>query len=68
MRGKQNLRQYFQKALAAFPGDLKLELLGAYQGVDCRLVHFQVNGRKAIEVMETNPQGLVRRAMTLSQV
>ena len=34
VRGKQNLREYFQKALSAFSGDIELELLGAYQGVN----------------------------------
>ena len=52
VRGKQNLREYFRKALAAFPGDIELELLGAYQGVNSLLVHFQAKGRKAVEVME----------------
>ena len=67
VRGKQNLREYFRKALAAFPGDIELELLGAYQGVNSVLVHFQAKGRSAVEVMELDPEGKVRRAMTLSQ-
>ena len=67
VRGKQNLREYFRKALAAFPGDIELELLGVYQGVNSVLVHFQANGRSAVEVMELNEEGKVRRAMTLSQ-
>ena len=67
VRGKQNLREYFRKALAAFPGDIEIELLGAYQGVNSLMVHFQVKGRKAVEVMELNEEGKVRRAMTLSQ-
>src|SRR5438552_1949136 len=49
IRGKQNLREYFQKGLAAFPGDLEIELLGVYQGVDSLVVHFQAKGRKAAE-------------------
>ena len=68
VRGKQNLREYFRKALAAFPGDIEIELLGVYQGVDSLLVHFQAKGRKAIEVMELNEEGKVRRALTLSQL
>jgi len=67
IRGKQSLREYFRKALAAFPGDIEIELLGAYQGVKSLLVHFQAKGRKAVEVMELNQEGKVRRAMTLSQ-
>src|SRR2546430_4335698 len=67
VRGKQNLREYFRKALAAFPGDIELGLLGVYQGMNSRLVHFQAKGRKAVEVMELNQAGKIRRAMTLSQ-
>ena len=67
VRGKQNLREYFRKALAAFPGDIEIELLGAYQGVNSVLVHFQAKGRKAVEVMELNQEGKIRRALTLSQ-
>jgi ketosteroid isomerase-like protein len=67
VRGKQNLREYLRKALAAFPGDIEIELLGVYQGVNSLLVHFQAKGRKAVEVMELNQEGKVRRAMTLSQ-
>jgi ketosteroid isomerase-like protein len=60
VRGKQNLRDYFRKALEAFPGDLNIELLDAYQGVDSLLVHFQASGRRAVEVMELNQEGKVR--------
>ena len=67
LRGKQKLREYFRKALAAFPGDIEIELLGAYQGVNSLLVHFQAKGRKAVEVMELNQEGKVCRAMTFSQ-
>src|SRR5437773_11288390 len=67
VRGKENLREYFRKALAAFPGDIELELLGVYHGVNSLLVHFQAKGRSAVEVMELNEEGKVRRAMTLSQ-
>jgi len=66
--GKQNLREYFRKALAAFPGDIEIELLGVYQGVESLLVHFQAKGRKAVEVMELNEEGKIRRTMTLSQL
>ncbi|MGH9256958.1 MAG: nuclear transport factor 2 family protein [Vicinamibacterales bacterium] len=69
--GKQNLREYFRKGLAAFPGDLRFELLEVYVGVDSLLVHFHVHfqakGRKAIEVMELNREGKIRRALTLFQ-
>ena len=51
----------------AFPGDIELELLGAYQGVNSVLVHFHAKGRKAVEVMELNQEGKIHRALTLSQ-
>lgn len=68
VRGKQNLREYFGKALEAFPGDIQIELLDVYQGVDSLMVHFQVIGRRAVEVMELNQEGKVRRAITLGKV
>jgi ketosteroid isomerase-like protein len=68
VRGKQNLRDYIQKAVEAFPQDLNIELLDAYQGVDSLLVHFQASGRRAVEVMELNPEGKVRRALTLGRL
>ncbi len=68
VNGKQNLRDYLlRKALAAFPGDLQIVLLGVYQGVDCRLVQFEAKGRKGTEVMELDQQGKVRHAITLGQ-
>ena len=68
VRGKNNLREYFRKALAAFPEDLEIEPLGVCQGVNSLLVHFQAKGRKAVEVMELNEEAKVRRALTLSQL
>ena len=65
--GKANLREYFAKALAAFPGELGIELLGVYQGVDSIVVHFQLRGRKGAEVMEMNHEGVVRRALAHTQ-
>jgi|SRR5215472_18449003 len=65
VRGKQHLREYFQKVLTAFPEPPDVELLGVYQGVDSLLVHFQARGRKGIEVMELNQKEKIRRAITL---
>jgi len=67
VHGKANLREYFAKALAAFPGELGIELLGVYQGVDSIVVHFQLRGRKGAEVMEMNHEGVVRRALAHTQ-
>lgn len=68
VRGKQHLREYFEKALTAFQGPLAIELLGVYQGIDSLVIHFQASGRTAIEMMELDQQGKIRRAITLSQV
>jgi SnoaL-like protein len=67
VHGKKNLREYFVKALAAFPGDLGLQFLGFYQGVESVVVHFEVRGRRGVEVMEMNRAGLVRRALAHTQ-
>lgn len=67
VHGKANLREYFAKALAAFPGDLGIELLGVYQGVDSVVVHFQARGRRGAEVMEMNRDGVVGRALAHTQ-
>jgi ketosteroid isomerase-like protein len=67
VHGKANLREYFAKALAAFPGDLGIELLGVFQGMDSIVVHFQVRGRNGAEVMEMNSEGVVCRALAHSQ-
>ena len=66
VRGKSALREYFRNVLAAFPA-IEIELVGVYVGVNSRLVHFQAKGRKAIEVMELNQEGKIRRAITLGQ-
>jgi hypothetical protein len=68
VRGKQNLREYFRKALAAYPGDLDAQLLGVFRGVDSLVVHFEVKGFKAAEVMELDPQGKVRRASAHARI
>lgn len=67
VRGKHDLREYFRKALAVYPGDLQLVLLGTYRGVTGRVIHFEAKGRRAIEVMELDASGKVRRAMTFAQ-
>ena len=49
VRGKQNLREYFRKALAAFPGDIEIELLGGHRGGDQGL-HFLGGGPNVLQV------------------
>ena len=68
VRGKHHLREYFQKALAAFPGDLGIELRGVYQGVGSRVVLFEAQGRKGAEFMEFDSDGAVCRASAHSHV
>jgi ketosteroid isomerase-like protein len=63
IRGKMKLREYFSTALAAFPGELEVRLLGVYRGVDSLVVHFEAKGRRGAEVMELTDDGLVRRAL-----
>jgi ketosteroid isomerase-like protein len=67
VRGKKNLREYFQKVVATFP-NVRIKLLGTYRGVNSRMVQFEATtGRKAVEVMELDGGGKVRRAITLGQ-
>ena len=65
--GKENLRQYFQKAFAAFSGELGLELTAVYQGVNSVVVLFQVHELKGAELMEFNASGAVCRAYAHGQ-
>jgi hypothetical protein len=68
VRGKRALREYFQKVVASFP-NVQVKLLGTYRGLNCRMVHFEATtGRKAVEVMELDGGGKVRRAITLGQL
>jgi hypothetical protein len=56
------LRRYFERALAAYP-DLRFEPIAAFPGVDSVALHYRsVEGRQAIEVMELDARGRVRRA------
>lgn len=52
VRGQENLRAYFARALAAFPADLNIELLDVYAGVNSIVVLFQAAGRRGAELME----------------
>src|SRR5262245_26677380 len=63
IRGKENLKAYFTKALAAFPGELDIELVDVYEGVNSIVVLFQARGRQGAEVMEFDDDHLVHRAM-----
>ncbi|MGE5837805.1 MAG: nuclear transport factor 2 family protein [Acidobacteriota bacterium] len=67
IRGKETLRSYFTKALVAFPGELDIELLGVYQGIDSIVVLFQARGRQGAEFMEFNGDNVVHRALAHAQ-
>jgi SnoaL-like domain len=61
IRGLPSLREYFGRALRAFP-QLHFEPYAALTGVDSVALHYRsVEGREAIEVMELDPDHRVRR-------
>jgi hypothetical protein len=61
IRGLPALRDYFGRALQAFP-ELHFEPFAALAGVDSVALHYRsVEGREAIEVMELDPDHQVRR-------
>src|SRR5690349_6814968 len=66
--GKERLRDYFGRVLAAFPGKHELSLLDVFQGVASIIVHFQVNGASGAELMELNDDGIVRRAIAHGRI
>jgi hypothetical protein len=67
IHGKETLRSYFRSALAAYPGDLDIELLGVYQGIDSVVVLFRARGRQGAEFMEFNGDKVVHRALAHAQ-
>jgi len=63
VRGKAALRDYFARALAAYP-DLRFELLQVLAGVDSVTLYYRsVGNRLAAEVMELDAQGQVVRVL-----
>ncbi len=61
LRGKEALRFYFAKGLAAYP-DLKFKPLGVLAGVNSLVVYYEsVGGRLSAEFMELDAQGKVSR-------
>ncbi len=63
IRGKESLRSYFGKALAAYP-DLKFDLIQVLTGVDSVTVYYRsVNEMMAAEVMVLNSNGEIARVM-----
>ncbi len=63
VRGKERLRSYFAKGLAAYP-DLKFELLGVLTGMESLVVYYRsVKSMLAAEVMFFDKQGKIERVM-----
>ncbi len=63
IRGKESLRSYFGKALAAYP-DLKFDLIQVLTGVDSVTVYYRsVKEMMAAEVMVLNSNGEIVRVM-----
>lgn len=61
--GKNALKDYFAKGLAAYP-DLKFELLATLKGVNSVVLYYRsVNNLLAAEFMEINADGLVSRVI-----
>lgn len=63
IRGKEVLRDYFGKGLAAYP-DLHFELLKIFTGVDSITLYYRsVKGMLAAEVMVLNHEGKIVKVM-----
>jgi len=63
VRGKQALRAYFAKALAAAP-DLKFDLLDVFAGVNSVAVYLRSNVRGLqVEVNELDTEGRIARVL-----
>ncbi len=61
LRGKDKVREYLSKGLAAYP-DLQFRLLNVFTGVASLVVYYQsVKHLVAAEVFELNAEGLVSR-------
>ena len=61
IRGRAALRDYFRRALEAYP-DLRFDLHAALPGVSSVALHYaSVAGRTAIETMELDTEGAVVR-------
>jgi SnoaL-like domain len=62
VRGRPALRDYFERGLASYPA-LHFEPIGALGGIGSIALHYRsVEDRQAIEVMELDASGQVRRA------
>ncbi|TDW51491.1 SnoaL-like protein [Flavobacterium sp. 270] len=61
LSGKENVKEYWAKALAKFP-DLKFELIDVTSGVNSVALYYKsIMDKKAVEVMFFNENGLVNK-------
>lgn len=61
LSGKDNVREYWSKALSKFP-DLKFQLIDMTSGVNSVALYYQsIMDKKAVEVMFFNENGLVNK-------
>jgi ketosteroid isomerase-like protein len=61
LSGKENVKDYWSKALSKFP-DLKFELIDVTAGVNSVALYYKsIMDKKAIEVMFFNEDGLVNK-------
>jgi hypothetical protein len=62
LRGRRALRDYFERGLSTYPG-LHFQPIAALGGIGSVALHYRsVEDRQAIEVMELDARGQVRRA------
>jgi hypothetical protein len=62
VRGRLALREYFERGLASYPA-LHFQPIAALGGIRSIALHYRsVDDRQAIEVMELDTRGQVRRA------
>ena len=63
VRGKDSLREYFQKGLNAFP-QLRFDLIEVMRGVSSIVLYYRnQKGTKSGEFMELNPQRKITRVV-----
>jgi SnoaL-like domain len=61
LRGRRALREYFARGLAAYP-TLHFEPIAAFGGIGSIALHYRsIEDRAAVEVMELDARGQVRR-------